>query len=107
MPEMRFHLRWPDGSTSACYSPSLVIGEYFRPGSAYPLGDFLQRSRTALRQASERVRAKYGFSCSRALQQLEEIEQRAARFAGTADAEVAVIAFDPDTASPASEGGMR
>ena len=63
MPEMHFHVRWPDGSTSACYSPSLVIGEYFRPGRAYPLPEFLQRSRTALRQASERVRAKYGFSC--------------------------------------------
>ena len=107
MPEMRFHLRWPDGSTSACYSPSLVIGEYFRPGHAYPLAEFLQRSHAALRQASERVRAKYGFSCSRALMQLQEIEDRAARFAGAADAEVTVLAFEQDIAHPASEGGLR
>ncbi|HUH84779.1 MAG TPA: MSMEG_0570 family nitrogen starvation response protein [Stellaceae bacterium] len=107
MPEMRFHLRWPDGSTSACYAPSLVIGEYLLPGRAYPLAEFLQRSRAALQHASERVREKYGFSCSRSLQQLEEIEHRASRFAGVAEAEVAVLGFDRDVASSASEGSRR
>ena len=32
MPEMRFRIRWPDGSTESCYSPSLVIKDYFAAG---------------------------------------------------------------------------
>lgn len=107
MPEMRFHVRWPDGSTSACYSPSLIIGEYFRPGRVYPLAEFLQRSRAALQQASARVRAKYGVPCLRALKQLVEIEQRAVCFAGAVDAEVTVLGFDQDVAQLAAEGGLR
>ena len=63
MPEMRFRIAWPDGSTESCYSPSLVIKDYFAAGQTYPLTDFLSRSRTALTIASERVRAKYGFPC--------------------------------------------
>jgi uncharacterized repeat protein (TIGR04042 family) len=94
MPEMRFHLRWPDGSSTSCYSPSLVVGDYLRPGAAYPLADFVDRSRQALRSASARVAAKYGIACSRALRQLEEIERRAQTFAGTAGAEVVVLGFD-------------
>lgn len=78
MPEMRFHIRWPDGSREACYSPSLVIKEHFEPGGLYPVGDFVARSRTALTIASERVREKYGFACSSALAQLARIEQGAA-----------------------------
>jgi uncharacterized repeat protein (TIGR04042 family) len=92
MPVMHFHLRWPDGSGTRCYSPSLVIKDYFEPGRSYPLPDFLQRSRDALHIASERVRAKYGFACSMALDQLAEIETVAARFDGGGD--VAVTRFE-------------
>jgi uncharacterized repeat protein (TIGR04042 family) len=95
MPEMRFHLRWPDGSSMSCYSPSLVIGDYLRPGAAYPLAEFVELSRQALQRASARVAAKHGYACSRALGQLEEIERRAQAFAGAAGAEVVVLAFDP------------
>jgi uncharacterized repeat protein (TIGR04042 family) len=61
MPEMRFVVRWPDGAEEACYSPSFVIKDYFTPGESYALADFVERSRTALLIASDRVRAKYGF----------------------------------------------
>ncbi|OZA93997.1 MAG: hypothetical protein B7X67_27305, partial [Rhizobiales bacterium 39-66-18] len=64
MPEMRFHIRWPDGTKEACYSPSLVIKDHFAPGETYTLADFLAKSRDALTTASERVRAKYGRPCS-------------------------------------------
>ena len=77
MPEMRFRIRWPDGRQEACYSPSLVIKEFFAPGESYRLPDFLARSRDALTIASERVRARYGFPCSRALGQLGRIEAEA------------------------------
>jgi uncharacterized repeat protein (TIGR04042 family) len=80
MPEMRFDIAWPDGLRESCYSPSLVIKDYLAENQVYDLADFLQRSRTALNIASERVREKYGFPCSRALGQLAKIETAAARF---------------------------
>lgn len=80
MPEMLFHIRWPDGATEQCYSPSLVIKDYLTPGQDYSLGDFMWRSRTALKIASDRVREKYGFACSRAMGQLAQLEAEAKRF---------------------------
>jgi uncharacterized repeat protein (TIGR04042 family) len=80
MPEMWFEVVWPDGSSDSCYSPSLVIKDYFREGEAYALTDFLERSRTALRIASDRVEAKYGRPCSLARGQLSAIETAASRF---------------------------
>lgn len=95
MPEMRFQVRWPDGTESVCYSPSLIVMDHFAAGASYPLGEFLRRSRAALTEASDRVRERYGFACSRALGQLAEIERRAAAgFAGAPDgAAVTVLAF--------------
>ncbi|NJD08456.1 MAG: MSMEG_0570 family nitrogen starvation response protein [Methylococcaceae bacterium] len=93
MPEMRFRVRWPDDSESLCYSPSLIIKEYFNPGDSYPLDDFVRRSREALTIASERVKQKYGFYCTAASAQLEEIERTAERFAGTSAPQVQVIEF--------------
>lgn len=94
MPEMRFHIRWPDGAPERCYSPSLVIREHFEAGRSYALADFLDRSRTALTIASERVRARYGHPCSLALGQLARIEATGLRFATLPDAQVQVEAFE-------------
>ncbi len=88
MPEMWFEVRWPDGSSETCYSPSLVIQDYFREGQAYPVADFLGRSRIALQIASDRVKAKYGRPCSLALGQLSSIETTVARFERDPDATV-------------------
>ncbi|MBN9205590.1 MSMEG_0570 family nitrogen starvation response protein [Methylibium petroleiphilum] len=92
MPAMHFHLRWPDRSETRCYSPSLVIKDYLVPGSSYPLPEFLDRSREALHIASERVRAKFGYACSMAMDQLAQIEATAGRF--DTQAEVEVLRFD-------------
>ena len=94
MPEMHFRIRWPDGSTERCYSPSLVVKEHMAPGETYPLADFLDRSRTALQIASDRVEAKYGMACSRALGQLARIEAKASQFTDIPDARVAIDGFD-------------
>ena len=94
MPEMRFLIRWPDGTAEACYSPSLVVKDYFSPGERYPLAEFVKRSRTALDIAAERVRAKYGFRCSRAAAQLARIETGAASFANIPGAFVIIDAFE-------------
>jgi uncharacterized repeat protein (TIGR04042 family) len=90
VPEMRFEVRWPDGSRREYYSPSLVVEDYLQPGRSYPLTDFLGRSREALRQASERVRAAYGMPCSLAAASLASIERAASTFA---DGEVSVQRF--------------
>lgn len=80
MPAMYFEVRWPDQQETRCYSPSSVIQDYLQPGADYRLADFLAKVREALSMASERVRAKYGFACSQAMDQLAEIEAMAARF---------------------------
>ena len=94
MPEMRFHIRWPNGAAEICYSPSLVVKDFFSPGESYPLADFLQRSRTAFGIASRRVEEKYGFPCSRAANQLARIEAAARAFADIPEARIAVDAFE-------------
>ena len=81
MPETLFTIRWPDGTEEACYSPSTAIAGHLTAGAAYPLPEFLTRVRAGLTAASERVRARYGFPCSRALDHLARIEDRARRFA--------------------------
>ena len=88
MPAMHFHLRWPDAHETRCYSPSLVIKDHFEPGRRYPMPEFLREVRVALQTGSERVRAKYGFACTMALDQLAQIEATAARFASDHDVEV-------------------
>ena len=94
MPEMRFRIRWPDGRRETCYSPSLVIKDYFEPGQDYPVEDFVSKSREALTIASDRVKARYGFPCSLALGQLREIEAAASTQPRDAGAAVLVEAFE-------------
>ena len=94
MPEKRFHIRWPDGTAEACYSPSLVIKDFFAPGQSYPVAEFVRRSRTALNIASDRVEAKYGRTCSLATAQLTRIEIAAKSFADIPQACVTVEAFE-------------
>ena len=96
MPEMHFLIRWPDGTRERCYSPSLVIRDYFVPGETYALADFLALSRTALAIASDRVKAKYGVPCGRALAQLARIEAVAAAFVDLHNPRVTVDSFEDD-----------
>ena len=93
MPEIRFQIQWPDGSEEICYSPSLVIQDYFEAGLAYDLNKFVERSRTALNIASDRVKAKYGSPCSLALGQLQSIETRATQYQDLDDPKVRLIQF--------------
>jgi uncharacterized repeat protein (TIGR04042 family) len=94
MPEIRFRVRGPDGGAETCYSPLLVVKNFFSAGASYPLSDFLARCRTALDIASERVKEKYGWRCSRAAAQLARIETAAKSFVGLPDARVSVDAFE-------------
>ena len=93
MPEIRFQIQWPDGAEALCYSPSLVVKEYFEPGKTYDLADFVARSQAALQIASDRVLAKYGSTCSLALGQLRQIEATASQYQQLADPKVRVVQF--------------
>lgn len=94
MPEMHFTVRWPDGCEHTCYSPSLVVQDFLVPGQRYALPDFLARTQQALSIASERVAAKYGFACSRAMDQWASITTHAEAFQHHPDAQVEVLRFD-------------
>ncbi len=93
MPEMRFDIAWPDGASEQCYAPSRVIQDYFSPGESYALADFMARAHTALNLASDRVQAKFGAPCGRALGQLARLQATATRHAQTPGASVTVLAF--------------
>lgn len=74
MPEVRFTIRWPDGTEERCYSPSTAIRDHLAAGERYPLADFVARARAGLNRASQRVAERYGYHCSSAMDQLARIE---------------------------------
>lgn len=93
MPEINFNIEWPDGTQQICYSPSLVVKQYFTPGETYELTEFVAKSRTALNIASDRVKKAYGFPCSRALRQLKQIESKAAEYQKLSKPKVLFVDF--------------
>ncbi|WP_127783679.1 MSMEG_0570 family nitrogen starvation response protein [Rhodococcus sp. X156] len=101
MPEMTFTVQWPDGTCQSCYSPSLVMHDHLTAGETYAVAEFLARSRTALNEASERVRAKFGTYCTSAMQQVAELEAAAAQHDPSAP--VRVLAMNPASVP----GGVR
>lgn len=94
MPVTHFRIRWPDQTEETCYSPSSIVRDYFAAGEDYAMEAFLARARQALGTASDRVRAKYGYACSSATDQLERIETAAASFDGQPEARVVFLGFD-------------
>ena len=85
MPAVNFEVTWPDGECVSYYSPSTIIHEHVSAGDNYSIEDFETRVYGALDQASERVRAKYGFACSAANDEKIKIEDKIRRLqkAGT------------------------
>ncbi len=93
MPEMTFTVRWPDGAVQHCYSPSLVMHDHLTVGTSYTVADFCSRATTALDEAGDRVRAKFGFACTSAAATADDIVCSAAQY--DPDGTVAVIAMHP------------
>ena len=91
MPEVLFTIQLPNGAEKQCYSPSTVVRDYFTEGEELPVSEFRSRSRKAYAEASERVRAKYGFSCSSAAAQLADLEEIIRKFPDTATIRIAEI----------------
>lgn len=92
MPEMTFTLAWPDGATQECYSPSLVMHDYLQVETSYQIDDFMERTTTALQQAAERVKARYGFYCTSAAAQLDQLRIRRGEYT---DGSVKVLSMVP------------
>jgi uncharacterized repeat protein (TIGR04042 family) len=92
MPEMTFTVRWPDGTTQQCYSPSLVVHDFLHDQTDYGIDDFMARTTEALTHASERVRAKFGFACTSAAAQIEALTQSRGRYE---DGTVTVVGMAP------------
>lgn len=95
MPEVHFRIRWPDGSIDQCYSPSSVISKHLSAGTDYTVGDFMDRTRRALSQASRRVEQIYGHPCSLALAQAEAFENRYATASFTDTSIVTCLEMSP------------
>ena len=93
MPEVRFELEWPDGQSSTLYSPSTVILQYLKAGDSFRVSEFESLGVKALRAASERVRARYGFACTRTDEEESQLLQWVARY--SPDASVRVISQQP------------
>jgi uncharacterized repeat protein (TIGR04042 family) len=101
VPEMTVTARWPDGHVEDHYSPSLVMHDHLRAGTAYQAGDFARRARAALAEAGERVRAKRGFCCTGAAASAARISELAA--ACPPGAVVEVLAMRPPLPAPAAQ----
>lgn len=106
MPEMTFTLRWPDGRVQECWSPSLVVHEHLAVGESHLVPDLVSLARTALGEASERVRARYGFACSAATASLAAIEAAAAAQAPTGRATVVAMRPSAPAAPRAPEPAL-
>lgn len=84
MPEVLFSVRWPDGSTRRCYSPSTAIEEHLVGGAAYPVPELVRRAGAGLAAAAERVRAVRGFACTAAAEESATLRAEGARHQGLA-----------------------
>ncbi len=80
MPEVQLTLEWPDGARSLLYSPSTVIQEDLSPGQNLSVAKLREQGTRGLRQTSERVRARYGFACTRADEEERQLLEQAATF---------------------------
>ncbi|MCX6395493.1 MAG: MSMEG_0570 family nitrogen starvation response protein [Propionibacteriales bacterium] len=85
---MTFTVRWPDGRVDDCYSPSLVMHDHLDVGATYTVEDFVNRAAIALDQASERVRARFGFACSASAASSERVRLTGALFEPTETVQV-------------------
>lgn len=84
MPEVHLQLEWPDGRQSTFYSPSTVVLNYLKPGDQLSVGELQSVGLQALEEASERVRARYGFSCTRTDEEAAKLQQLTSTYEATA-----------------------
>lgn len=102
MPSVSFTVRWPDGSVRECSCPSRSIEGALVAGGVYPVAEFVRRCETALREAEERVRARYGFACTAARAEAAAIRETGA---GAGDGAVRVERMEREGRRPPAPTG--
>jgi uncharacterized repeat protein (TIGR04042 family) len=80
MPEVWLDLEWPDGQQSRLYSPSTVVLQHLPPGSELSVAELREAGLRALAEASERVRARYGFACTRTDEEAAALRRLSAQY---------------------------
>ena len=80
MPEVILQLQWPDGRSSELYSPSTTILNHLQPGQTLSVAELQTRAMLGLEQASERVRARYGFACTHTNEEWRKLQTSAANY---------------------------
>lgn len=80
MPEVMLQICWPDGEASPFYSPSTVVYQFLKPGEKLTIAELEQKGLSALQEASERVRARYGFACTRTDEEAVKLQKRLAMY---------------------------
>ncbi|MDC9596128.1 MSMEG_0570 family nitrogen starvation response protein [Xenorhabdus anantnagensis] len=91
MPSVNFTVKWPNGELFQYYAPSTVIYEYLFIGQRYPSTQFLHQIENGLHAASERVRTRYGFACSSAMDNLAMIKRQIKIFGLSPEDQIEVI----------------
>jgi uncharacterized repeat protein (TIGR04042 family) len=91
MPEIHFSIEWPDGVCMRCYSPSTVVRNYFSAGEVMTIDQLVTKATDALRHAGDRVEAKFGYRCTSAQAQLEDILERAETFGSDEELRIVTV----------------
>lgn len=81
MPSVRMDVRWPDDSVTSHTSPSTIIKNYFKEEESFDLPKFVEQAEAGFEHANQRVKERFGFACSQAAGELNEIK----RVAGNMD----------------------
>lgn len=81
MPAIHFNVTWPDGESVSYYSPSTSVKQYLSV-KRYQQDEFHGAAETALNAASERVREKFGYSCTAASAELHKITEKLSQLSG-------------------------
>ena len=71
-------------STACTVLTKSCSGRGRRPGEQLPVHELTEKVREGLHQASERVRARYGFACTRADEEVRKLLETATGYDGQA-----------------------
>ena len=91
MPEVVLQLCWPDGDASSFYSPSTVIYDFFKPGDTLSIAELEQKALAALQQASQRVRTRYDFACTRTDEEAVKLKKKIANYSASENVRISAL----------------
>ena len=60
-----------------------MVYEYLKPGETLSIAELEQKGLAALKEASERVRQRYGFACTRTDEEAIKLQKQLAKYGRT------------------------